>query len=110
MQLLHRSQYGNGAVLDGGLLSLSKIGRIPVRLHRPMSGTPKTVSIAREPDGWHVCFSCAKVPIEALPRTGEDTGIDVGLKVFLSPPTARVWRTRATTARRKSSLPRPNGV
>src|SRR6185437_13879550 len=28
-------QYGGGAVLDGGILTLSKIGRIPVRLHRP---------------------------------------------------------------------------
>src|SRR5215472_10870829 len=31
-------QYGNGAVLDGGLLSHSKIGRILVRLHRPLVG------------------------------------------------------------------------
>jgi putative transposase len=29
-------QYGNGAVLDGGILSLSTIGRIPLRLHRPL--------------------------------------------------------------------------
>jgi putative transposase len=28
-------QYGNGAVLDGTVLSLSKIGRIPIRLQRP---------------------------------------------------------------------------
>src|SRR5262249_22170769 len=36
-----------GAVLDGGILSLSKIGRIPMRLHRPLRGTPKTVTIRR---------------------------------------------------------------
>src|SRR5215469_7505849 len=30
-----------GAVLDGGLLSLSKIGRIRMRLHRPLAGTPR---------------------------------------------------------------------
>jgi putative transposase len=46
-------QYGNGAVLDGGMLSFSKIGRIPVRLHRPLAGTPKTVTISREADGWY---------------------------------------------------------
>ena len=40
-----------GAALDGGLLSLSKIGRIPIRLHRPLKGTPKTVTISREADG-----------------------------------------------------------
>jgi putative transposase len=33
-------QYGGGAALDGGLLNLSKIGRIRVQLHRPLVGTP----------------------------------------------------------------------
>jgi putative transposase len=72
-----------GAVLDGGMLSLAKIGRIPMRLHRPLKGTPKTVTISREADGWYACISCAEVPIEPLPATGRETGIDVGLKVFL---------------------------
>jgi putative transposase len=76
-------QYGNGAILDGGMLSLSKIGRIPVRAHHPLAGIPKTVTISREADGRHVSFSCAEVPIEPLPLTGRETGIDVGLKVFL---------------------------
>ena len=39
-------QYGGGAVLDGGVLSLSKIGRLPLRLHRRLQGTPKTVTSA----------------------------------------------------------------
>ena len=41
-----------GAALDGGMLSLSKIGRVRLRLHRPLAGTPKTVTINREADGW----------------------------------------------------------
>jgi putative transposase len=72
-----------GAVVDGGVLSLSKIGRIRLRLHRPLHGTPKTVTIRREADGWYACISCAEVPSEPLPPTGQETGIDVGLKVFL---------------------------
>ena len=76
-------EYGNGAVLDGGILSLSKMGRIPIRLHRPIEGTPKTVTVSREADGWYACFSCADVPTEPLPLTGRETGIDVGLTVFL---------------------------
>ena len=59
-------QYGGGAVLDGGVLSLSKIGRIPLRLHRPLEGTPKTVTISREADGWYACISCAEVPTQPL--------------------------------------------
>src|SRR5258707_3975759 len=76
-------QYGGGITLDGGVLSLSKIGRIPIRLHRPLEGTPKTVTISREADGWYACISCAEVPTQPLPLTGQETGIDVGLKVFL---------------------------
>jgi putative transposase len=76
-------EYGNGARLDNGCLVLSKIGRIAVRWSRPVEGTIKTVTISKEADGWYVSFSCAEVPTEPLPETGKDTGIDVGLKVFL---------------------------
>jgi putative transposase len=47
-----------GAVLDGGMLRLSKLGRIRLRLHCPLAGTPKTVTIRREVDGWYACISC----------------------------------------------------
>src|SRR5579872_6889947 len=76
-------QYGNGAILDGSILSLSKIGRIPVRIHRPLAGNPETVIISKEADGWYVSFSCADVLVQPLPTTERETGIDVGLKVFL---------------------------
>jgi hypothetical protein len=36
----------------GGILTLSKIGWIRLRLHRPLAGAPKTVTISREADGW----------------------------------------------------------
>ncbi len=71
-----------GATLDGGFLSLSKIGRIPIRLHRPLEGTPKTVTISREADGWYACISCADVPAQPLPTTGQETGIDLGIEAF----------------------------
>jgi putative transposase len=92
-------QYGNGAVVGGGVLRLSKIGRIRLRLHRPIEGTPKTITVRREADGWYACISCADVPTEPLPRTKRDTGIDVGLKVFLitadgeTVPNPRCYRT-----------------
>jgi putative transposase len=76
-------QYGNGARLDNGFLVLSKIGRIVLRWSRPLEGTPKTVTISKEADGWYAIISCADVPTQPLPPTGRETGIDVGLKVFL---------------------------
>jgi len=76
-------QYGNGARVDNGFLVLSKIGRVAVRWSRPLQGTPKTVTISREADGWYAIISCADVPMQPLPLTGRETGIDDGLKVFL---------------------------
>jgi putative transposase len=76
-------QFGNGATLENGVLVLSKIGRIAVRWSRPLEGAPKIVTISQEADGWYVCFSCEGVPVQPLPRTDRETGIDVGLKVFL---------------------------
>jgi putative transposase len=75
-------QFGNGAQLDNGFLVLSKIGRLPVRWSRPLEGLPKTVTITREADGWYVSFSCMDVPIQSLPPTGQETGIDLGLESF----------------------------
>jgi len=75
-------QFGRGASLDDGLLSLSKIGRIAVRWSRPIEGTPKTVTVSREADGWYACFSCANVPTQPLAPAGQDTGIDLGLEAF----------------------------
>jgi putative transposase len=63
-------------------LVLSKIGRIAVRWSRPIEGTPKTVTISREADGWYACFSCADVPVQSLPATGRETGIDLGIEAF----------------------------
>jgi putative transposase len=76
-------QYGNGAQLDNGFLVLSKIGRIAIRWSRPLAGTPKTVTISHEADGWYAILSCADVPAQPLALTGREMGIDVGLKVFL---------------------------
>jgi putative transposase len=77
-------EYGNGARLDNGCLVLAKIGRIKIHWSRPLAGVPKTVTIAKEADGWYACFSCAEVPTQPLPLTGNETGIDVGLTVFLT--------------------------
>jgi putative transposase len=73
----------SGVRFDNGCLVLARIGRIAVRWSRPMEGTPKTITVCREADGWYMCVSCEGVPVQPLPPTGRDTGIDVGLKVFL---------------------------
>jgi len=109
-------EFGNGARLDGildnGFLVLSKIGRVAVRWSRPLDGTPKTVTISHEADGWYVCFSCAGVPIQPLEPTGQETGIDLGLESFATlsdgtmihnPRCYRRAERRLKTAQRKVS-------
>jgi putative transposase len=75
-------EFGNGATVDKRFLALSKIGRIAVRWSRPLEGTPMTVTISQEADGWYVCFSCADAPVQPLPATGQETGIDLGIEAF----------------------------
>lgn len=75
-------QYGNGVRLDGDRLFLSKVGAVPVVLHRPLEGIPKTVTLTRSPTGkWYACFSC-EVEAEPLPPTDASVGVDVGLASF----------------------------
>ncbi len=75
-------EYGNGARLDNGCLILSKIGRIAVHWSRPIEGTPKTVTISKEAEGWYVAISCANVPRQPLPATRQEAGIDLGIEAF----------------------------
>jgi putative transposase len=76
-------EFGNGVRLDNGYLVLSKIGRVALRWSRPIEGTPKTVTISREADGWYISISCADARMQPLPLTGgQETGIDMGLESF----------------------------
>ena len=73
--------YGSAAKLGGNTLHLSKIGGIAAVVHRPLEGTPKTVTLSRQADGWYVSIAC-EVEAEPLPKTGNDVGIDVGITDF----------------------------
>src|SRR5262249_58498630 len=83
----HRSltslQSGNGVVLDGGVLCLSTIGRVRVCLHRPLDGTPKTVTNSQQAEGRHLTFSHTEVPRRSLPPSGSPAGMNIRLKVLL---------------------------
>ena len=75
-------QYGNGVRLEGERLILSKVGAVHVVLHRPVEGTPKTVTLTRSRTGtWFACFSC-ETEAAPLPPTDAVVGVDVGLSSF----------------------------
>jgi putative transposase len=75
-------QRSNWRFLEDGRLRLSKIGDVKIKLHRPLAGAPKTLTLRRDGVGnWYACFSC-KVEPEPLPVVSEMVGIDLGLKTF----------------------------
>jgi putative transposase len=72
---------GNGWRLDEQRrrLHVHGLGDIRARLHRPLRGTPKAITVAREGRRWWVTVRCVDVPAEPLPRTGRSVGIDLGV-------------------------------
>ncbi|MGB4622943.1 MAG: transposase [Candidatus Methanoculleus thermohydrogenotrophicum] len=66
----------------GTHLSASKIGDIPIVLHRPIEGNIKTLTIHRTATGkWYACFSVEYDPTP-VPQKGTVVGVDVGLESF----------------------------
>jgi putative transposase len=62
-------------------ISLSKIGTLKAKIHRPCLGTPKTLTVRHQAGKWYACVVC-EVEVEALPPSDEEVGIDVGLASF----------------------------
>src|SRR5580704_12065464 len=45
-----------GFSVDGNQVSLSKIGKVKIKLHRPIAGDVKTLTIKNENGKWFACF------------------------------------------------------
>ncbi len=72
----------SGFRLIGDKISLSKIGDVVIKLHRPICATIKTLTIQRDAVGnFYACFSC-ECEVEPLEPTANSVGIDLGLTTF----------------------------
>jgi putative transposase len=102
----------SGFSIASGKLRLSKIGMVKIKLHRPIEGKIKTLTITRSSTGkWFACFT-AEVEHDALPESSNAVGIDMGLKSFAvlstgeaiaNPKFFRVEEKRLAKAQRKLS-------
>ena len=63
-------------------VTLSKIGTIKIKLHRPIEGKIKTCAIKYEAGQWFCVFSCECDTPNPLPVSEEEVGIDLGLLHF----------------------------
>ena len=74
--------YGDGVrLLDSGKLRVQGVGHIKTKLHRPVEGEIKTVTLRREAGKWFTCLSVECEP-RPLPASTEAVGMDAGLSVF----------------------------
>jgi len=72
----------SGFALSDNKLKLSKIGKVKIKLHRPLKGQVKTLTITRTATGkWFACFS-VEVNTEPLGASLETIGLDCGLEKF----------------------------
>ena len=83
-------------------LTISKIGRLHVRWSREFTSTPTTVTISKNRAGRYFVTLCLDEVKHALPRTGRQVGIDLGISrlATLSDGT-RVANPRHTAKRAK---------
>lgn len=78
------NRYGQGFGFCNGKLRLFGIGKVRIKLHRPIEGTIKTCTIKREAGKWYAIFSCDLGPVQVEPSTNPPVGIDVGIESFLT--------------------------
>jgi putative transposase len=74
--------YGDGCKLRDSRLYIQGVGLLKVKLHRPVGGPIKTVTLKRVGLRWYVVLAC-EVDIVPLPVTDQVVGIDLGLASFL---------------------------
>jgi putative transposase len=83
-----RNRYNSFTYPQGGYalsekrVTLSKIGSIKIKLHRPIEGSIKTCTIKYDAGQWYAVFSCEVEQPEPLPVSSEEVGIDLGLLHF----------------------------
>ena len=101
----------SGAHINNGILKLSKIGQMPVIMHRPIPDgfTLKICTIVHKADGWYCCISMQDETVtEPMPLDEVQTavGVDVGLKEFLTTSHGETVPIQQTYRKTQSHLAR----
>jgi len=81
---LNFNQSGFKIDFENNKLILSKVGSIPIKLHRSIEGKIKGVIVKREKSGKWYAIVQVEDKSEPLPPIGKVVGIDVGVRHFLT--------------------------
>ena len=85
--------YGDGISLQDGRLYLQHIGRVRIRLHRPLpeGAVVKQVVVQRtSADEWYATLQIEAPDVQVEPRTEPSVGIDLGLEYLIALSTGEV--------------------
>lgn len=64
-------------------IKLPKLGLVPCRVSRHIQGRIVNATVEKRPSGrYYVAICCMDVDTPALPKTGKNVGIDVGISAF----------------------------
>jgi putative transposase len=79
-------EHGNGFKVIGNRLQITSVGRIPIRMHRPLpeGAIIKTIRVIHQAGKWFVAIVINKPASKELPKTGRYVGIDVGISSLIT--------------------------
>jgi putative transposase len=76
---------GGITLKDNGKLRIYGIDDdISIKYHRPFQGRCKNVMIKKTADLYYIIAVCDDVPLNILPKTNKDVGIDLGINSFIT--------------------------
>lgn len=109
----YQTNYTNGNIeIVDNQIKLPKLGLVKFAKSREIEGRILNATVRRNPSGKYFVSVLAEVEIHELPKTGNEVGIDVGLKdfavlssgeVFVNPKFFRTLEEKLARAQRKLS-------
>lgn len=79
-----------GAAIASDRLRIQGVGHIKVKWHRDLPGEVRQTRITRRNGRWYVAFTVRMEKPEPLPPTGEQIGVDLGVRQFATLSTGEV--------------------
>ena len=64
-------------------LKVPKLGKVKIRMHRPLQGDPKEVTIVKKASGWYAHITC-ELPDTPKVEPTDAVGVDVGITHYLT--------------------------